>query len=109
MVSANNFAAGYAEALIMGTPKDQLMNPTEPKKKTGLSAEDVARMEREMVSLERDFKAVEGAYAENNMNLTLARGYIKKLLDNARVVRFLTANHPDIFTEFEGIAAAEGL
>jgi hypothetical protein len=62
MVSANNYAAGYAEALIMGTPKDQLMDPAEPRKEKGLSAEDVARIEREMESLERDFKAVEGGY-----------------------------------------------
>jgi len=34
----------------MGTPKDQLVNPTEPKKKKGLSAEEVARMEREMAN-----------------------------------------------------------
>ena len=41
------------------------------------------------------------------LNLTLARGYIKKLLDNAKVVRFLNANFHDIFPEFEAIAAAE--
>ena len=43
------------------------------------------------------------------LSFTCARGYIKKLLDNAKVVRFLNANHPDIFTEFESLAAAETL
>jgi hypothetical protein len=43
------------------------------------------------------------------LNLTCARGYIKKLLDNAKVVRFLNANFHDIFPEFEAIAAAEAL
>ena len=33
MVSANNFVAGYAEALVLGTPKHQLANPDEPKRK----------------------------------------------------------------------------
>jgi hypothetical protein len=41
------------------------------------------------------------------LNLTLARGYIRKLIDNAKVVRFLNGNHPDIFSEFESIATAE--
>ena len=109
MVSANNFTKGYAEALVLGTPKDQLANPNEPKKKEGMSREDIAKMEQEMESLERDLKAVERSYGDNMLSLTCARGYIKKLLDNAKVVRFLNANHPDIFTEFESLAAAEAL
>ena len=109
MVSANNFTAGYAEALTLGTPKDQLTNPGEPKRKQGLSAEEIGRMEQEMEALEHDLKAVEESYGENMLNLTLARGYIKKLMDNAKVVRFLNANHSDILSEFEAIAAAESL
>jgi hypothetical protein len=107
MVSANNYVVGYAEALILGTPKDQLVHPAQPKGKTGLAPEEVARMEREMEMLERDFKAVESNYTENMMSLTLARGYIKKLLDNGKVVRFLRGQHTDILTEFEAITAAE--
>jgi hypothetical protein len=66
-------------------------------------------MEQEMEALEHDLKAVEESYGENMLNLTLARGYVKKLVDNAKVVRFLNANCPDIFSEFEAIAAAETL
>jgi hypothetical protein len=78
MVSVNNYAAGYVEGLIWGTPKEQLVNPTAPKEKAGLSVEEVARMEREMESLERAFKAVETNYKENMMTLTVVRGYIRK-------------------------------
>jgi ParB-like chromosome segregation protein Spo0J len=109
MVSANNFTTGYAEALVLGTSKDELVNPEETKQKKGLSREEIAKMEEEMENLERDLKAVDQAYGVNMLNLTLARGYIKKLLDNAKVVRFLNANHSDIFTEFESLAAAEAL
>lgn len=109
MVTTNNFSANYAEALLMGTPKDQLLRPDEPKKKEGMSPEDIARMEQEMENLERDLKAVESTYGENVLNLTCARGYIKKLLDNAKVVRFLNANYSDIFREFEAVASAETL
>jgi len=109
MVSANNFTAGYAEALTLGTPKDQLANPSEPKRKEGLSPEEIGRMEQEMEALEHDLKAVEQSYGENMLNLTLARGYVKKLVDNAKVVRYLNTNYPDIFSEFESIATAETL
>jgi len=107
MVDANNFASGYAEALVLGTRKDELANPDKPKSKEGLTAEEIGRMEQEMESLEREFKDVEESYGENMLNLTCARGYIKKLLDNAKVVRFLNTNYSDIFSEFETIAAAE--
>ncbi len=109
MVSANIFTRGYAEALVMGTPKDQLLNPDKPKKAKGLSAEELARMEHEMRAVEPNFKAVEQSYGENVLNLTLARGYIKKLLQNAKVVRFLSAKQPDVFAEFEAVAAMETL
>jgi len=109
MESANNFTKGYAEALVLGTPKDQLANPEEPKQKAGMSAEEIARLEAEMESLERDVKAVEETYGENMLNLTLARGYFKKLLENAKVVRFLNGNYRDFLTEFEAIAASEGV
>jgi len=107
MVEQNNFVVGYAEALVLGTRKDQLAQPNKPKIKEGLSPEQIGKMEQEMESLEHDFKAVEETYGENMLNLTCARGYIKKLLDNAKVVRFLNANYSDIFPEFEAIVAAE--
>ena len=109
MVSAGNYTKGYAEALVLGTPKDQLVNPEEPKQKKGMTREEIGKLEAEMETLERDLKAVERSYGDNMLNLTLARGYVKKLLDKARVVRYLNANHPDIFTEFESLAAAEAL
>ena len=109
MVAANSFTRSYAEALVMGTPREQLNEPDKPKKVKGLSAEDLARMEQEMKAVEPNFKAVEQSYGENVLNLTLARGYVKKLLTNAKVVRFLSSKHSDIFTEFEEVAAMETL
>lgn len=106
MTGANNFTAGYAEALIFATSKDQLVNPDE-KKKINIPPEDVARMREEMEALSRDTKTVEKTYGENMLNFTVARSYIKKLLDNAKVVRFLTANYRDFFGELESIAAIE--
>jgi hypothetical protein len=106
MVSTNNFTACYAEALVLGTPKDQLAQPEKPKVKKGLSAEEIGRMEQEMEPLEHDLKAVEESYGENMLNLTLARGYVKKLIDNVKVVRFLNGNYRDILSEFEALAAA---
>ncbi len=109
MLSANNFTKNYAEAMILTTPKDQLVNPEEPKRKEGLTREEIGKMEVEMEALERDLKAVERNYGENMLNLALAKGYTKKLLENAKVVRFLNGNYRDMLSEFETLAAAEGV
>jgi hypothetical protein len=73
-----------------------LFAPVEPRKKEGMSAEDIARMEPEMESLERDLKNVSDNYTENMFTLTTAHTYIKNLLKNAKVVRYLNANHSEI-------------
>ncbi|MFZ4777084.1 MAG: plasmid partitioning protein RepB C-terminal domain-containing protein [Terrimicrobiaceae bacterium] len=109
MVSANNFTKAYAEALVLGTKKEQMLNPEKDKSNSGMSAEEIAKLEREMESLERDFKAVEESYGENMLNLTVARGYVKKLIDNVKIVRFLSTNYADVLTEFEAFVSSETL
>jgi len=43
------------------------------------------------------------------VNLTIARGYVKKLLENARVTKYLAAKHSDVFAEFQRIQEAASL
>lgn len=109
MMSTNNFAAAYAEVLILGTPKHQLINPEQPKKKEGLSSEEIAQIEHEMEALQQDFKSVQANYNRDMMDMTVARGYIRKLLKNSKVIRFLSANYLAILSEFENIATTEVL
>jgi len=109
MVGAENYTSAYAEALILGTPKDQLTKVATVKKRQGFSPENLARMEQEMALLERDFKAVESGYGQNVLHLTLASAYIRRLLENVPLAGFLKAGHGDIFAEFEKIAAADFL
>ena len=109
MVSANNYSKGYAEALLLGTPKDLLVDPAAPRIRMRVSREELARMEMEMETLERDYKVAEDKYSENMLNLTVLLGYVRKLLENAKIVRFLGTRHPEMLSEFERIAAAEGV
>jgi len=43
------------------------------------------------------------------LNLTLARAYIRKLLNNPAVAKFLNAHYPEISGEFTALAATESL
>ena len=72
-----------------------------------MSAEEIARMESEMESLERELKSVTDSYTENMFTLQTSQTYIKNMLKNAKVVRYLNAHHAEIYSEFETIAAAE--
>lgn len=109
MVSGNNYTFAYARALLVGTSRDQLAKPEEPKKVKGLSAEEIARMEREMESLERDFRIFQDQFGQNTLHLGAAQRYVRKLLDNPKVKKFLQQRHPEIFEELADLAVLEAL
>ena len=109
MVAANNYTTSYAEALVLATPKDQLNHSNKPRKRKAVSPENVALLKQEMEILQRDLKAVETDYGQNVLNLTVARGYIRRLLDNTLVTKLLSTHHADIYQEFTAIAATESL
>ena len=66
-------------------------------------------MEREMESLSQDFRLIEESHGRNVLNLVLVVGYLKKLLDNARVVRYLSQHHGEILAEFQKIVETKRL
>ena len=109
MVAAGNYSATYARALVMTTAKDQLVDPENPKKIPGVKPEDLARLEHEMRSIERDFVLMQDTHDRTVHELTLARGYLKKLLDNGKVVRNLAQKHADLLPEFQHIVEAAPL
>jgi ParB/RepB/Spo0J family partition protein len=106
MIEANNYHAGYVEGLVLGTHKE-LLAANLPKKKKGMSAEAIAKMEQEMETLESGMKAITENYKDNMFTLQTAHTYVKTLLKNTRVAKYLNAKHAEISTEFENMAAAE--
>lgn len=103
MVSANNITVAYAQALVAATPSNLLVGETKPKKMTGVSADQMAKMEREMGNLQEQFKLAEQTYGQDILNLVLAKGYLAKLMANEAVLRYLTKKHPDVLNEFDSI------
>ena len=107
MVAMNKFTTNYAKSLVAATPRAQLVEQDKPKHVKGLTDEQIAMMERESVSLQREFRIAEKSYGADHLDLVLTNGYIAKLLSNARVVRYLAQHHQDILTEFQKLADAE--
>jgi ParB-like chromosome segregation protein Spo0J len=109
MVSANNITVAYAEALLVATPTEMLVDGKKPPKLTGVTQEQMSRMEREMANLQGQYKLVEQTYAEDVLNLVLARGYLAKLLDNKSIVRFIKQRRPEVLEQFEVIVETTSL
>lgn len=103
MVSANNITIAYAEALVAATPSNMIVGETKTRKMTGVSADQMAKMEREMGNLQEQFKLAEQSYGQDILNLVLAKGYLGKLMTNEAVMRHLTKKHPEVLNEFDSI------
>lgn len=109
MVATNNITVSYAQALVAATPANMLVAETKPRKLAGVSAEQMAKMEREMGNLQGQFKLVEQSYGQDVLNLVLAKGFLVKLLDNKEVVRYIKQHRPEVLEQFEVIVETTSL
>lgn len=109
MASTANFSASYAQALLAGTKQTDLARPERAKNIRGVTPEQMARMEREMESLQQEFKAVDATYADDMLALVISVGYLGKLIANKRVERYLSQNHGEVLGQFKAIIAAASL
>lgn len=111
MIGQNNFTVMFARALRAATSENQLAAAKKGKGggKPTPSGQQIARMERELAALQTQVKSVDETYGIDNLHLTVARGYIAKLLSNTRVVRWLTTHQQDYLSEFQKIAEIDTL
>jgi ParB-like chromosome segregation protein Spo0J len=103
MVAMNQFTSTYANSLLAATGRDQLIRPDQPKNLKGITSEQMVLMERESANLEREFKLATQSYGTDHLDMVLVKGYLAKLLGNARVVRYLAKHHQDLLSEFHQI------
>ena len=111
MLGQNNFSAGFARALLAATPENQLAERRTAKSNgsTTVTSEQIARMERELVNLQSQIKSFEETYGVDNLHLTVAKGYVGKLLANGRVVRWLSQHRHEYLSELQAIAEIQSI
>ena len=109
MVSANNYSVNYAKALLATTKPVDLHRPEDLKKATGLSTEQMARLEREMAAVGNDYKELELSYGDDMLLLVIAAGFVERLLSKPEIERFLDSKHPEFLENFRSIVAATSL
>lgn len=109
MNASSSFTSTYAQCLLAATPQEELVDQANPKDIPGLRPVDMARMEREMKVLEKDFRRIEESHGRNTLNLVLAAGYIRKLLASAPILKYMSRRYADVLGEFEKLAEAGDL
>jgi ParB-like chromosome segregation protein Spo0J len=105
MCLSNSFTARYAKALLAATPPEQLVEPPKEENKS----EQLSKLEAEMRAIEREFVVLEESYSSNTLNLQLARAYLKTLLANARVAKYLGQKHPELLGQLRRVVEATSL
>ncbi len=107
MIAMNKYTLVCVKSLLAATPAEQLVEQ-QPKSRQvkGLSEEQIALMQKESVSLEREFALAEKSYGNDQLDLVIINRYVARLVANARVVSFLAANYREILIEFRKPAEA---
>lgn len=109
MCAVNTFSEAYAKALLANTSPDFLVEKERRRRLADPKPEEIAQIEQEIEAMMTDFKAAETSLGERVLNFSVLKAYIKRLLENAKIVRFLTAKHADMLAQFEEIVATENL
>jgi len=105
MNMSRSYAAPYAKTLLATTPSDQLVG----KPKAEDKPDDLAKLEVEMRAIEQEFVVLEESYSTNTLNLQLARGYLKTLVANARVAKYLGQKHSELLAQLRRVVEATSL
>jgi ParB-like chromosome segregation protein Spo0J len=108
MISANNFSANYARALLVTTKTVDLLKP-DAKAVKGVSAEQIEKMERELAAVSEDFHELEAAYGDDTLVLVIAAGFLERLLSKRTIENFLASSHVEILETFRSVVSAASL
>ncbi len=109
MMASATFTAAYAKSMLAATRQDELVRPHRSKALKDVTPEQIARMQREMESLQAELGQIEDSYGNDVLHLVIARGYLAKLVNNAEIAGYLKNHHPEILEEFRTIVAAGSL
>jgi hypothetical protein len=103
MIAANTITAAHADALLKATPPEQRTDykPTQPEQPKGDPLEQIVKLEREMSQVQEKYKHAEENYGSELLNLVVAKGYLKKLMENEAVRSYVARHAPEILEQFE--------
>ena len=104
MNDQNKFNSNYAKALLDATPSHQLINKGKPRKETPAILARQARLEEESLALSSEIGSLKEQYGTAMIDMTSMQAYLKRLLGNEAVVKYLREFNEPIYDKFKEIA-----
>ncbi|MCD9085822.1 plasmid partitioning protein RepB C-terminal domain-containing protein [Stenotrophomonas sp. SY1] len=103
MSGHRTFTTQFARALLHATPDDQLVKPMVTGRKPDITREQISKLERELSLVQSRTMFAEETYGIDNLHLTIARGFLNKILSRPNIVRWLNIQQPEYLAEFQRI------
>ena len=110
MVAGGTFTVPFAKALLAVTKPEMLEEQAAADKKlqaTSIAARSMLEEQNEF--LLRDLKSVEESYGTDALTLTVACGYLDRLLTNPKIERYMNRNHADILQALQKLLPDNGI
>ena len=110
MVAGGTFTVPFAKALLAVTKPEMLEEQAAADKKlqaTSIAARSMLEEQNEF--LLRDLKLVEESYGTDVLTLTVACGYLDRLVTNPKIERYMARNHADILQALQKLLPDNGI
>ena len=110
MVAGGTYTVPFAKALLAVTKPEMLESHAASSKKlqaTSMAARSMLEEENEF--LLRDLKSVEESYGTDALTLTVACGYLDRLVKNPRIERYLARHHMEMLQALQKLLSENGL
>jgi hypothetical protein len=104
MIGQQNYSSQFARALLHATQAEQLVSPKTNARKKDVARDQILKLERELSSLQTKSMFAEETFGIDNLVLTVAKGYLAKLIGKPKVAAWLGKNTPEYLAEFRKIA-----
>ncbi|TPK72088.1 hypothetical protein FJ930_13005 [Mesorhizobium sp. B2-4-15] len=102
MVAMNRVTYNYAKMASALSSQSQLADPSSPERRFArLTDAQLAALKRQFASLCNRFRNTMEQYGALALELVAAREYLKELINNVRVVRYLAQKFPEALSEFQ--------
>ncbi len=109
MNDQNKFTYNFAKALLEATPTHQLVNEDKPSKKNPAILARQARLEEESLALSSDIGSLKEQYGTAMIDMTAIQAYLKRLLGNEAVAKYLRDFNEPIYDKFKEIVELDFL
>lgn len=91
---------------ISALPGECGYKPPQPEQPKGDPLEQIVKLEREMSQVQEKYKHAEENYGSELLNLVVAKGYLKKLMENDAIQSYVARHASEILEQFELVLSA---